>query len=448
MQAKLEKVENSEAYIQIEVDSATMEEGFEVAYRKIVKMVNIPGFRKGRAPRQLIENVYGKEVLYQDALEHIVPNALEKALETLNVEPIAPPDFDIGEIEDDKPFVFTAIVPVKPEVTLGEIEGLEVSIPLYEVTEDNIETRIMQIRENYAELKNKEEEPAELGDIVTIDFEGFVDGVAFPGGNGEDYPLELGSNSFIPGFEEQLVGAKLGDVIDVEVTFPDEYHEDSLKGKNAIFKVELKEIETKVLRELDDEFVQEVSEFDTVAEFREDIEQELEEFLTKQKNEFLKNIVLDEALKVCEVPVPDAVVRGQAEAMLQDFGQRIMMQGLDLEQYFAVTNTSEEDFIQEVWPDATRSVKTNFMLDKIVEEKGFTISDEELDIQLEEMADSMGLDLDETKTRFASALEDIRYGLTVDKAVDYLVDNAKVTYTDPAAEIVEEAQDMGVETEE
>ncbi|NLJ71890.1 MAG: trigger factor [Syntrophomonadaceae bacterium] len=448
MQAKLEKVENSEAYIQIEVDSATMEEGFEVAYRKIVKMVNIPGFRKGRAPRQLIENVYGKEVLYQDALEHIVPNALEEALETLNIEPIAPPDFDIGEIEDDKPFVFMAIVPVKPEITLGEIEGLEVTIPLYEVTEDNIEARIMQIRENYAELKNKEEEPAELGDIVTIDFEGFIDGVAFPGGNGEDYPLELGSNSFIPGFEEQLVGAKLGDVIDVEVTFPDEYHEDSLKGQAAVFKVELKEIETKVLRELDDEFVQEVSEFDTVAEFREDIKAELEEFLTKQKKEFLKNVVLDEALKVCEVPVPDAVVRGQAEAMLQDFGQRIMMQGLDLEQYFAVTNTSEEDFIQEVWPDATRSVKTNFMLDKIVEEKGFVISDEELDIQLEEMAASMGLDLGETKTRFASALEDIRYGLTVDKAVDYLVDNAKVTYTDPVAEIVEEAQDIKVETEE
>lgn len=438
MQAKLEKIENSEAYIQIEVDAATMEEGFEVAYRKIVKHVNIPGFRKGRAPRQIVESYYGKEILWQDALEHVVPNAYEDAIESLNIEPIAPPDFDISDeidLEEEKPFTFTAIVAVKPEITLGEIEGLAVTLPIYEVTEENVEARIEQVRDNYAELKVKVDEPAETGDTVIIDFEGFIDDVAFPGGKGEDYPLELGSNSFIPGFEEQLVGAKTGDFIDVNVTFPAEYHEESLAGKPAIFKVNIKEIETRVLRELDDEFVQEVSEFETVAEFKADIRRELEEFLNRQKTEYLKQLVLDEALKVCEVPVPDVVIRHQAESMLQDFGQRIMMQGLDLEQYFMATGTTEEDFIQEVWPDATHSVKINFMLEKIVEEKGFEVADEEVDKRLEEMAASMGLDFDETKTRLAGAIEDIRYGMKVDKAVDFLVEKANVTYADPESEI-------------
>ncbi len=426
MQAKLEKVENSEAYIQIEIDEATMEEGFEHAYRKVVKQVNIPGFRRGRAPRQLVETFYGKEILFQDALEYVVPTAYEEAIEALNIEPIAQPEFDIEEIEGNQPFTFTAIVAVKPEVVLGELEGLEVKIPIYEVLEGDVEGRIEQIRSSYAQLEQKVDEPTVFGDTVILDFEGFIDDLPFAGGKGEDYPLELGSNSFIPGFEEQLIGAKAGDLVDVKVTFPAEYHEESLAGKAAIFKVNIKEVETKVLRELNDEFVQEVSEFETVEEFREDVRRNLEEMLEKQKKEYLKQVILDEALELCEVPVPDVVIRHQAEAMMQDFAQRIMMQGLDLEQYFMATQSNEEDFINQIWPDATLSVKTNFMLDKIVEEKGFEISDEEVDKQIEEMAASMGLDLEETKTRIAGAMEDIKYGMKVDKAVDYLIENANI----------------------
>lgn len=427
MQAKLEKVENSEAYIQIEIDEATMEEGFEHAYRKIVKQVNIPGFRRGRAPRQLVETFYGKEILFQDALEYVVPTAYEEAIETLNIEPIAQPEFDIDEIEENQPFTFTAVVAVKPEVVLGELEGLDVKIPIYEVLEGDVEGRIEQIRSSYAQLEQKIDEPTVFGDTVILDFEGFIDDIPFAGGKGEDYPLELGSNSFIPGFEEQLIGAKAGDLVDVKVTFPEEYHEESLAGQAAIFKVNVKEVETKVLRELNDEFVQEVSEFETVEEFREDVRRNLEEMLEKQKKEYLKQVVLDGALELCEVPVPDVVIRHQAETMLQDFAQRIMMQGLDMEQYFMATQSTEEDFINQIWPDATLSVKTNFMLDKIVEEKGFEITDEEVDKQIEEMAASMGLDLEETKTRIAGAMEDIKYGMKVDKAVDYLIENANIT---------------------
>lgn len=442
MQAKLEKIENSEAYIQIEVDAAKMEEGLQHAYRKIVKQINIPGFRKGKAPRQMIENVYGKEIFYQDALEHVVPEAYEEALESLDIEPIAQPEFDIGDIEDDKPLTFTAIVAVKPDIKLGELEGLDISIPKYEITEEDVEKRIEQIRSTYAQLEKKVEEPAELGDTLTIDFEGFVDGVAFEGGKGEDYPLELGSNTFIPGFEEKLVGTKVGDMVDVDVTFPEEYHEESLAGKPAVFKVTVKEIETKKLRPLDEEFVQEVSEFETVEEFKADIKASLVEMLGKQKKELLKQIAIEKALEVCEIPVPKAAIRAQAEGMLQDFGQRVAMQGLNLEQYFMATQSNEEDFINDIWPDAERNVKTNFMLEKLVEEKGFEITDEEIDKQIEDMAASMGMEFEDAKTRLAGALENIKFGMQVDKAVDYLIEKANIVETDPEVESTDVESDV------
>ncbi len=443
MQAKLEKIENSEAYIQIEVDAAKMEEGFGHAYRKIVKQINVPGFRKGRAPRQLVESYYGKEILFQDALEYIVPNAYEEALTLLNIEPIAQPEFDIGDnIEDDQPLVFTAIVAVKPEITLGELEGLNITIPKYEITEEDVEKRIEQIQANYAQIEKKNDEPAELGDTLTIDFEGFVDGVAFPGGKGEDYPLELGSNTFIPGFEEKLVGTKVGDMVDVDVTFPEEYHEPSLAGQPTIFKVTVKEIETKKLRQLDDEFVQEVSEFETVAEFKEDVKANLAQMLDKQKNELTRQEVIGQALEVCEVPVPKAIIRDQAERMLKDFEQRISMQGLTLEQYFMATQSSEEDFFNDIWPEAERNVKTNFMLEKLIEEKGFDISDEEVDKQIEQIGQSMGMDFETAKERLTGAIENIKYGLKVDKAIDYLVENANIVETEPetAEDNVESAE--------
>ncbi len=447
MQAKLEKIENSEAYIQIEIDAAKMEEGIEHAYRKIAKQVNVPGFRKGRAPRQLIESYYGKEVFYQDALEYVVPNAYEDAISSLELEPIAEPEFDIGDIEEDQPLIFTAIVAVKPEIVLGELEGLNITIPKYDVTEENVEGRIDQIRSNYAQIELKVDEPVESGDIVTIDFEGFLNGVAFEGGKGEDYPLEIGSNTFIPGFEEKLIGVKVGQVVDIDVTFPEDYHEESLAGQPVVFKVTMKEIETKKLRDLDDEFVQEVSEFDTVEEFKTDVRENLAQVLEKQKKELIRQEIIDKALAVCEVPAPKAVVGAQAERMLQDFEQRMSMQGLTMEQYFMVTQSSEEDFFNDIWPEAERNVKIGFMLEKLVEEKGFEVTDEEVDKQIEEIAESMGMDLETAKENFAGALPNIKFNMKIDKAIDYLIENANIVETEAENNADEESAET-VETNE
>lgn len=440
MEAKLEKIENSEAYIEIEVDADKFEEGLEKAYRKVVKQVSIPGFRKGRAPRPLLEAHYGKEVLYQDALEVIVPDAYEEALKQLNIEALAQPEFDIDEIEDDKPFIFKARVAVKPEFELGKLEGLEISIPRFQVTDEDVNNKLEDIRARYTELIEKTEEPAAIGDTVEIDFEGFIDGEAFSGGKGTDYPLELGSDTFIPGFEEQLVGIKLGEEKDVKVTFPEAYHAEDLAGKDAVFKVNVKKIETKKLRELDDAFVQEVSEFETLAELRDDIRTSLEKMSNARKQEAIKQEAVNLALSTCEIPVADAVVNKQLERMLDQFGQRMASQGLSLEQYFQFTGSNPEAFYSELRPEAERIVKTNFMLEKIVEEKGFTISDEELNKQIEDVAKDMGADLETAKATLGELKDNIEQGMKIDKAVQYLVDNAIISEKEENSEEISKVE--------
>ena len=427
MEAKLEKIENSEAYIAIEVDAEKFEEGLEKAYRKVVKQVGIPGFRKGRVPRPLLEAHYGKEILYQDALEVIVPEAYEEALEQLNIKALAQPEFDIDEIEDGKPFKFQARVAVKPEFELGNLEGLEVSIPYFQVTDQDVNNRLEEMRSRYAELSEKTEEPAEIGDTLEIDFEGFIDGEAFPGGQGSDYPLELGSNTFIPGFEDQLAGLKVGENKDVQVTFPEDYHAEDLAGKEAVFKVEVKKIETKKMRDLNDDFAQEVSSFDSLAELREDIKSNLETMTDKRRQELIKQEVLAQALGQCDIPAADAVVNAQLDRMLEQFGQRMAAQGLSLEQYFQFTGSNPEAFYSELRPEAERIVKTNFMLEKIAEEKGFTVTDEEIDKQIETIAKDMGLELEQAKERLNVLRDELQESMKVDKAIEYLVDNAIIT---------------------
>ena len=427
MEAKLEKIENSEAYIAIEVDAEKFEEGLEKAYRKVVKQVGVPGFRKGRVPRPLLEAHYGKEILYQDALEVIVPEAYEEALEQLNINALAQPEFDIDEIEDGKPFKFQARVAVKPEFELGNLEGLEVSIPYLQVTDQDVDNRLEEMRSRYAEISEKTEEPAEIGDTLEIDFEGFIDGETFSGGQGSDYPLELGSNTFIPGFEDQLVGLKVGESKDVQVTFPEDYHAEDLAGKEAIFKVEIKKIETKKMRDLDDDFAQEVSSFDSLAELREDVKTNLEEMTEKRKQEFIKQEVLVQALGKCDIPAADSVVNVQLDRMLEQFGQRMAAQGLSLEQYFQFTGSNPEAFYTELRPEAERIVKTNFMLEKIVEEKGFTISDEEMNKQIENMAKDLGLELEKAKETLTNLRDELEQSMKVDKAIKYLADNAVIT---------------------
>lgn len=426
MTAKLERIENSEAYIEIEVSAEQLEEGMQYAYRKVVKQVTIPGFRKGKAPRELLELQFGKEVLFQDALEYIIPEAYEKALEELNIKAIAQPDFDINDPESGQSYKFNARVPVKPEVELGEIEGIEVEIPNFTVKEEDIVQRLEDMRQQYARLIEKEEEPAALGDKLKIDFEGFVDGEAFEGGKGEDYSLELGSNTFIPGFEEQLVGLKLGENKDVQVTFPESYHAEELAGKEALFKVNVKKVETTESRELNDDFAQEVSQFDTVEELRQDIRKNLEEAAEAHRQEAIRLELMEKALEKCDIPVADAVINMRIERMMQDFEQRIAYQGLTLEQYFQFTNSNREDFSQKMWPEAEKSVKGDFMLEKVADDKGLEVSEEELDEHIVKLAGSIGMEVEQVKQELGDAIENMRTGLRIDKAIDFLIDKAVV----------------------
>jgi len=426
MTAKLEKIENSEAYIEIEVSAEQVEEGLQYAYRKVIKQVAIPGFRKGKAPRELLELQFGKEVLFQDALEYIVPEAYEKALEELNIKPIAQPEFDINDPESGQPFKFNARVPVKPEVKLGEIEGIEVEIPDFQVKEEDVIQKFEDMRQQYAQVVEKIEEPAAMGDKLNIDFEGFIDGEAFAGGKGEDYSLELGSNTFIPGFEEQLVGLKAGESKDVLVTFPESYHAEDLAGKDAVFQVSVKRIETTEARELNDEFAQEVSQFNTIDELRQDIRKNLEEMAESRRKESIKTELMEKALEKCDIPVPDAVINMQVERMLQDFEQRMAYQGLTLEQYFQFTNSNREDFSLKIWPEAEKSVKGDFMLEKLAEEKGMEVSEEELNEHIMKLANNFGMEVDKIKEELGDAIENIRTGLKIDKAIDFLIDKAVV----------------------
>lgn len=439
MPARLEKIENSEAYISIEVDAEQMEQGLEFAYRKVVKEVTIPGFRRGRVPRQLLESYFGKEVLFQDALEYIVPTAYETAIDELGIKPVAQPDIELEEeMEAGKNFTFKAKVAVKPEVELGQIEGIEIKIPYLEISEEDIDRRLEDMRHRYSQLEEKTDEPAEMADVLSIDFEGFIDDVAFEGGSGEDYSLELGSNTFIPGFEEQLVGTTVGSSKDVTVTFPENYHAEELAGKEAVFKVTVNKIETHRLRELDDEFVQEVSQFDTLEELREDLSKGLNQMLDNRKKELIKQEVLEKAAEICNVPAPDAVVRNQIDRMMEQFGQRLMSQGLNLEQYYQYTGSSQDDLISDMRPEAENIVKTTFLLEKLVEEKGFEVTDEEINKEVEDAAIGMGVDPEQAKQNLAGIMDDIEFSIKMNKATQYLIDNAVITEYDKDEEPAKE----------
>lgn len=431
MEARLEKIENSEAYIEIDINAQELETGLEKAYRKVVKEVNVPGFRKGKVPREILENYFGKEILYQDALEFIIPSVYEKAVEDLEIEPIAEPEFDISnEIESGKTFTFNAKIPLKPEVVLGQIEGLEITIPKIEIKEEDVDKQIEEMRSRYTQLVEKTDEPTQTGDKVIVDFEGFIDGEPFEGGKGEDYSLEIGSGTFIPGFEDQLVGSKKGEQKDVKVTFPETYHVEKLAGKDALFRVDIKKVETKEIRELDDAFAQEISEFETLAELREDTRKSMEEYADYQKKELIKREIMVKAIGNCEIPLPEAVINAQIDGMMKDLEQRISAQGLSLDQYLKYLNKTTEDLNQDMRPEAEQMAKSNFMLKKIIEEKGFATTDEEVDKQLEEMSSGMGIPADQLTAELPYIIANVEFSIKVDKAIQYLVDNAIITEKD------------------
>ena len=397
MSLQVEKMEKNMAKLTIEVSAEELDKAMQNAYLKARGKISIPGFRKGKAPRKMIEQMYGKGIFLEDAVNALIPEHYSKALEECDLEIVSQPEIDVTQAEPGKAFIFTAEVAVKPEVTLGEYKGVEVPKSETEVTDEDIDAEIKKEQEKNSRTVTVEDRGAENGDITTIDFEGFVDGVAFEGGKGTDYPLTLGSGSFIPGFEDQLVGAKAGDHVEVNVTFPEEYQAAELAGKAAVFQCDVKKVETKELPELDDDFAQDVSEFDTLAEYREDVKKNLTEKKEKEARAAKENAAVDKAIENAEMEIPDAMLNTQVRQMMNDFASRMQSQGLTMEQYFQFTGMTAESMMEELRPQAVKRIETRLVLEAIAKAENIEITDERIDEELAKMAEAYKMEVEKLK---------------------------------------------------
>ena len=426
MSLQVEKLEKNMAKLTIEVPAEELEKAMQNAYLRAKNRITIPGFRKGKAPRKMIEQMYGKGIFLEDAANALIPEQYSKALEECDLEIVSQPEIDVTQIEPGKAFIFTAEVAVKPEVTLGEYKGLEVPKSETEVTDEEIEAELKKEQEKNSRTITVEERGAENGDIATIDFEGFVDGTAFEGGKGTDYPLTLGSGSFIPGFEDQLVGAKAGDHVEVNVTFPEEYQSKDLAGKAAVFQCDVKKVETKELPELDDDFAQDVSEFDTLAEYKEDIKKNLTERKEKEARTAKENAAVDKAIENAQMEIPDAMIETQISQMLDDFSRRMQAQGLTMEQYMQFTGLTADKMREEMKPQALKRIQTRLVLEKIAETENIQPSEEEVNEEISKMAEMYKMEADKLKELLGDReLEQMKKDMAVQKAVTLVADEAK-----------------------
>ncbi|HNU79974.1 MAG TPA: trigger factor [Bacillota bacterium] len=425
MNSKLEKLENNVATLEISVSAEKLEEGIMKSYLKNVKKFNIAGFRKGKAPRKIIERHYGEAVFYEDAINIICPDAYDEAVKEHNLEPVDRPDIDIVDIESGKGLVFKAVVTVKPEVALGQYKGIEAEKKEYNVTDEEVDKEIETIREKNARLIDISDRPVKNGDITIIDFKGFVEDKQFAGGTSENYSLEVGSGQFIPGFEEQLVGAELGKEIDVNVQFPKEYNSEELAGKPALFKVTVKEIKEKQLAELDDEFAKDVSEFDTLDELKEDIRKKKEEQYKRLEKQQYEDEVINKAVENATVDIPEVMVDAQVRIMLRDFDYQLRYQGLNLEAYLKYMNMDIEK-LKESYRDTAKSrVKSQLVLEKVAEVEGIAAAEEDLNAEIEKTAKHYNQDLEKfKKTLKEDEITYIKDGIVIQKAIDFLVDNS------------------------
>lgn len=391
-------MEKNMAKLTIEVAAEDLEKAMQNAYQKAKGRISIPGFRKGKAPRKMIEQMYGKGVFLEDAVNALIPEHYSKALAECELEIVSQPTIDITQAEPGKAFIFTAEVAVKPEVTLGDYKGVEVPKTEITVTDEDVEAELKKEQEKNSRTISVEDRAAQLNDIVTIDFEGSVDGVPFDGGQATEYPLTLGSNTFIPGFEEQLVGAKVGDDVDVKVTFPEEYQAKELAGKEAVFKCTVHEIKAKELPELDDEFASEVSEeAETLEDYKAEVKAKIKERKENEGKEKKENQAVEQAVANAEIDLPAPMVDLQAKQMADDFARRIMQQGMSVEQYFQFTGLNEEKMMEELKPQAEKRIRTRLVLEAIVAAENIEVSDERLDEELQKMADSYQMEVEKLK---------------------------------------------------
>ena len=426
MSFKVDDLGKNMVKLTIEATAEDFDKAIEQAYQKNKGKMNVQGFRKGKAPRAIIEKMYGVGVFYEDAANFIIPEAYEKAIEESKLEVVARPEIDVVQVEKGKPFIFTAEVAVKPEVTLGAYKGVEVPKSDIEVTEEEVMAELDKVREQNSRTITVEDRAVMDKDVVTIDFEGFVDGVPFEGGKGEDYALTIGSHSFIDTFEDQLVGKSIGEDVEVNVTFPAEYHAAELAGKPALFKVKVKEIKAKELPVADDDFAQDVSEFNSLEEYKADLKKSLTEKKEKAAKTAKEDAVVDKVVENATMDIPDAMVDSQKRQMAEDFAQRLKMQGLTLEQYFQFTGLNPNTFMENLGPQALKRIQSRLVLEAVVKAENITVSEEEIDKELAEMASAYQMEVDKLNELIGEKeKEQIVMDMAVQKAIDLVASEAK-----------------------
>ena len=425
MSLQVEKLQKNMANLTIEVPADDLEKALQSAYMKQKNKISLPGFRKGKVPRQMIEKMYGAEIFYDDAANELIPKAYAEAYDEAELDIVSRPEINVVQIEKGKPFIFTADVATKPEVTLGEYKGLEIEKVSTRVTQKEVDAKIQEEAEKNARTITVTDRPVQDGDEVILDFEGFVDGVAFEGGKGENYPLTIGSGSFIPGFEEQLVGAEAEKEMEVKVTFPEDYHAEDLKGKEAVFKCTVHEIKAKELPEIDDEFAAEVSEFDTLEEYKADIKAKIKDQKASEGKRKQEDQAVDAAVKNAQYEIPQPMIETQVMQMADDFAQRIQSQGISLEQYFQFTGMTADKMMDELRPQAIKRIETRLVLEAIAKAENIEISDEKLDEELAKMAESYKMEVDKLKEFMGeNEKKQMKEDMAVQEAVTFLVENA------------------------
>lgn len=427
MSLQVEKLEKNMAKITVEVPAEQFEKALTAAFNKNKSRFNIPGFRKGKAPQAMVEKMYGVEVLYEDAINEALDATYGDAVTESGLEVVSRPEIDVVQVEKGKELIYTATVAVKPEVTLGEYKGIEVEKASAEVTDEDIEAELKKVQEQNSRLITVEDRAVEDGDQTVIDFEGSVDGTPFEGGKGEDYPLTIGSHSFIDTFEEQLIGKNIGEECEVHVTFPEEYHAKELAGKPAVFKVTVKEIKRKELPELNDEFAGEVSEFETLEEYKNDVKSKLS--LKKQKDAATENEnhVVDKVVENAQMDIPEPMIDSQVNNMVNDYARRMQSQGLSLEQYMQFTGMTIETLKEQMKPQAVKRIQTRLVLEAIVKAENITVSDEAVEKEIADMAESYKMEIAQIKEYMGeNGIEQMKEDLAVQEAVDFLVAEAKL----------------------
>ena len=442
MSVTVEKLEKSMAKLKIEVSAEQLEKAIQKAYDKNKNKIQIPGFRKGKAPRKMIEQMYGKGVFYEDAANELIEEEYPKAVEECGEEVVSSPKIDVEQLEAGKDFIFTAEVALKPPVKLGKYKGVEAEKMDLEVSDSDVDAEIDKQRNTNARTIEVTDRAVKDGDIVTLDFEGFVDGVAFEGGKGTDYPLTIGSGAFIPGFEEQLVGFEIGKEGDVNVTFPEDYQADNLAGKAATFKCTVKAIKAKELPELNDEFASDVSDFDTLAEYKEDVKKKLVERKTNEEKAKREDAVVKAVIEDSEMELPEAMVETQARQIVNDFAQRLQMQGMSMDQYLQYTGNTVDKMIEQVKPQAIERIQARLVLEEVAKAENITVSDEDFEEELKKMAEQYKMELDKLKELMSeSEQKTMRSDLAVQKAADFLVENVKEVAKKKATKKADDAEE-------